>query len=329
MRTRPIKISLVLYVLALCAAMMWPQVARNQQAGNQPQDKKDYSHFTHQTHADLTGKPKAVKVPGTNQTRELKCDSCHERPVPLRVGTTPPPVPAHNQQFQLKFPGHKACVECHVIQFTSRPLQTCNICHSPGLTQNPPQREFPARKDFNAFFDREQHQKHDQYKLKDGQKLNCAFCHKPTAKQAARTIASHPECYECHTPKSWDPKANLKSDCAICHKLPMKPDESKPLSEKYSSKAYAAQFTHRTHIGYGGGDCLACHTITGDYNQPAPRTIQITGHRTDAQRGGRGCFSCHDGVKQYQGRPIFNGDDTGKCSKCHTRPDNKVVKTEG
>ena len=36
------------------------------------QEKKDYSHFTHQTHADLTGKPKTVKVPGTNQTRELK-----------------------------------------------------------------------------------------------------------------------------------------------------------------------------------------------------------------------------------------------------------------
>lgn len=337
MRTRLTKISLVWSVAVLCAAVTLPLVARNQPASIQPvstqaQEKKDYSRFTHQTHADLTGKPKAVKVPGTNQTRELKCDSCHTRPTPSAATTpTPAPVPARNQQLQLKFPGHKACIECHVIQFTSRPLQTCSICHNPdrGLTQNPPQREFPARTDFNAFFNGVQHQKHVEYKLQDGQKLDCAFCHQATPKKAARTIASHPECYVCHTPKSWDQKASRTSDCAVCHKLPTKPEESQPLSAKYSSKAYDAHFSHRTHIGYAEGDCLKCHTISGDYNQPAPSTIQIVGHRADAQRNGRGCFSCHNDVKQYNGHAIFGEKSVDKCSKCHTRPNNKIMKVEG
>src|SRR5438046_1016759 len=125
MRTRPLKISLVWSIVVLCAAVTLPLVARNQPvsiqpASSQPQEKKDYSRFTHQTHADLTGKPKTVKVPGTNLTRELKCDSCHTWPTPaMNAATTPTPapVPARNQQLQLKFPGHKACIECHVIQF--------------------------------------------------------------------------------------------------------------------------------------------------------------------------------------------------------------------
>lgn len=340
MRTRLIKILLVWSTAVLCVAVTLPLTAHNQPASAQAQEKKDYSRFTHQTHADLTGKTnaklteitKTVKVPGTNQTRELKCDSCHTRSTPNGAATpTPAPVPARNQQLQLKFPGHNACIECHIIQFTSRPLQTCTICHNQdqGLTQNPPQREFPARTDFDAFFDREQHQKHDGYKLQDGQKLNCTFCHKATPKEAARTMSSHPECYVCHTPKSWDQKASLKSDCAVCHRLPTKPEEKEPYSARYSSRAYGAHFSHRTHIGYVNGDCLKCHTISGDYNQPAPSSIQVVGHKADAQRNGRGCFSCHDDVKQYNGHAIFGEKSADKCSKCHTRPNNKIVKEEG
>ena len=292
------------------------------------QGPKDYSHFTHKSHSGM------VKVPGTQQTRELKCENCHERLepknagilIPARVGTT-----QRNEQLQVKFPGHKACVECHVIQFTSRPFQTCSICHNQDqdLPKNPPQRDFPLRTDFNAFYDAKQHEAHGKYKLPDGKELKCDVCHKPTAKQAGLTIPSHAECYVCHTPKSADQKASLKSDCSVCHKLPTRPEEKEPFSTKYLTLAYGAHFSHKTHIGYAKEDCLACHTISGNYNQPAPRTIQTNGHRTEGQLKGRGCFSCHDGVKQYQGHPIFSGDETDKCKKCHTLPNNKIKKEVG
>jgi hypothetical protein len=284
------------------------------------QEQKDYSRFTHKSHSG------AVKVPGTNQTRELKCDSCHERQAssPARVATT-----QRNEQLQLKFPGHKACVECHVTQFTSRPLQTCSICHSQeqGLNARPPQRDFPARSDFNAFFDAKQHEAHIKYKLPDGQTANCAFCHKPTAKQAALTIPAHAECYVCHTPGSNDQKASLKAGCAVCHTQMV--ESVQPYLLKYKTKAYGARFTHRTHVGYANGNCAACHTISGGYNQPVPRTIKTTAHLGDAERGGRGCFSCHDGAKQFSGRAIFSGDDFGHCGKCHAPPNYKIIATEG
>jgi hypothetical protein len=285
------------------------------------QEAKDYSHFTHKTHSGV------VKIPGTNQTRELKCEACHERsaaraPVQALVPTT-----QRNERFQVKFPGHKACVECHVAQFTSRPLQTCAICHSQGLTARPPQRDFPAREDFNAFFDAKQHEAHVKYKLPDGKQADCNFCHKPTAKQAALTIASHPECYVCHTPASGDQKASLKSGCVVCHT--QMAESVQPFAAKYKTRAYGALFTHRTHVGYVNGNCSACHTISGGYNQPVPATIRTKVHLSPAERSGRGCFSCHDGGSHY-GRAVFSGDDAGACGKCHTNLANpKVLPVEG
>jgi hypothetical protein len=309
--------------LTLGAIAAWPEAARGLAQEKPAQGKKDYSRFTHQTHLGT------VKVPGTSQTRELKCDACHERqvpraPVPMLVATT-----QRNEQLQLKFPGHKACVECHVTQFTSRPLETCVICHRSGqaLKAQPPLRDFPARLDFNAFFDAKQHEAHVAYKLPDGQSTTCAFCHQPTAKQAALTIPSHPECYVCHAPASGEAKASLKSGCLVCHTQMVATVQ--PFSTKYRTKAYGARFTHRTHVAYANDDCAACHTISGGYNQPVPRTIKTTAHLGDAERGGRGCFSCHDGVKQYRGRPIFSGDDFGKCDQCHTPPNYKVSPTDG
>jgi hypothetical protein len=315
--------------------MFDPFYARGQQGRQQAfpapppaaQQPVDYGRFTHATHQGL------VKVPNTNFARELKCDSCHERLSPRELAGGIVATTDRNKQLSLKFPGHKACVECHIVQFTSRPPQTCTICHNTqqGLNARPPQRDFPQRSDFNAFFDAKQHESHVTYVLPgNGQRLDCAFCHKQTTKPSFLTIASHPECYVCHSPKSGDQKGSQKSDCAVCHTETA--TGVQPFSAKYASRAYGAQFTHKTHVAYVNGDCSACHTISGGYNRPTPTSIRIRQHLNPNERSGRGCFSCHDGGVHY-GRKVFSGEPGseggGSCIKCHTRDDFKVIPTAG
>src|SRR5262245_34314238 len=257
MRTREIKIILLISV-AFCAAVFLPLSARGSY-----QKKADYSRFTHKTHSG------AVKIMGSEETQELKCDSCHERQTPGATMNRSVATTERNDRLKLSFPGHSACVECHIIQFTAR--QTCAICHTQEFSPLPPQRDFPARRDYDAYFDGRQHVDHvNKYALPNGAKLDCGYCHKPTIKQMARTIAAHPECYVCHAPGSGDAKASLKADCGVCHRPSMKKEEIAPFSAKLKSRAFGASFTHQTHITYAGGKCDACHTIEGKYNQPLP-----------------------------------------------------------
>jgi hypothetical protein len=338
MWTQKLKLAFVFGCLFVCAGAWQPFATRGQQSAQQPtkpvatnqsaaQTSKDYGKFTHQSHLGT------INVPGTNHARILKCDSCHERRdmMPELVPTT-----ARNKQLALKFPGHKACFECHAPQFTANPPQTCSICHNSqagqtaGLTARPPQRDFPRRYDFNAFFDARQHELHVKYALPNGQKTDCNFCHKQDAKPAVLTIASHPECYACHAPTSGDKLASQKSDCQVCHT--QMAANVQPFAAKYTSRAYGARFTHKEHVSYVNNDCYACHTINGGYNQSSPGSLRIKQHVTPNQRGGRGCFSCHDGGTHY-GRTVFSGeyDNPGgaACQRCHTREDFKVFPSSG
>lgn len=311
-------------ILACCLAagmlLLRTSFAGGQQQPAQPAQPRaiDYEKFTHKSH---TG---SVKIPGTYDARTLKCDSCHERP----AGKELVPTTQRNRQLALKFPGHKACADCHIAQFTSRPQRTCTICHETrdGLTARPPQRDFPRRYDFNALFDAKQHELHAGYTLPStGRKTDCGFCHKQDARPAPLTIASHPECYACHSPDSPDQKGRLKSDCSVCHTLPAQ--DPPPFSAKYASRAYGARFTHKSHVEYMGNRCDMCHTVSAGYNQPAPTSLKVKQHNTAAEKSGRGCFSCHDGGVHY-GRKVFCGEPGceggGSCQKCHTRPNFKV-----
>lgn len=284
----------------------------------------DWQHFSHAQHVGT------ITIPGTGQTRELKCDTCHERQSKGAIV----PTTERNKRLGLKFPGHKACVECHVAQFTAQPQQTCTICHAgqqgEGLSARPAQRDFPARTDFNAFFDARQHELHVAYNFADGKKLDCNFCHRQTAKPAVLNIASHPECYACHAPTSGDAKAAPKSGCAVCHTT-VEPN-AKPFSNAYVSRAYGAQFTHKAHVQFLGGNCTACHSISGGYNQPTPTSLKVKQHLSPGERSGRGCFSCHDGGVHF-GRQVFSGEPGsvggGSCQRCHTRADYKVYPSSG
>lgn len=324
---RQIKLAFVLCCLIVGIALWRPVATLGQQkpkpAVPAPPAQKppvNYERFTHQSHLGLVG------VPNTNQTRELRCDSCHDRNGAIEsiVATTD-----RNKRLSLRFPGHKACVDCHVVQFTSKPQQTCTICHNTeqGLNARPPQKDFAQRYDFNAFFDAKQHELHVTYSLPNSKKLDCNFCHQQGAKPSFLTIASHPECYACHSPKSGEPKASQKSGCMTCHTT--QTPNVQPLSAKYTSRAYGALFTHKAHVGFVNNDCGACHTIDGGYNRPTPTSIRIKEHLTPGERSGRGCFSCHDGGTHY-GRKVFSGETSGgACNRCHTRSDYKVFPTQG
>ncbi|MBO0720987.1 MAG: hypothetical protein J2P41_09200 [Blastocatellia bacterium] len=337
MRIEKIKIILVGCCLVSAAFQLSSFAVHGQQkmtAQQQPKEPINYEKFKHEDHLGT------INVPGTNHSRVLKCDSCHERPTSAEldkviVGTT-----ERNRKFTLKFPGHKACVECHVTQFTQTPQQTCTICHQSeaglvnGLSARPPQRDFPRRYDFNAFFDAKQHEKHVTYKLPNSDKLaDCKFCHKDDTKPALLTIPSHPECFVCHSPGSGDEKASKKADCKSCHTESVK--EVEEFSLKYISRAYGAQFTHKEHVEYveaAGRDCYECHTISGGYNQPTPTKIRVKQHLKGGERSGRGCFSCHDGG-MHLGRRVFSGEPGdnggGSCNRCHLRIDFKVLPTSG
>ena len=274
--------------------------------------QKDYEHFTHRSHLGI------IKVPGTNATRELRCDYCHER---SRALSRIVPTTSRNERLKLEFPAHRACFDCHVEQFTSQPLRTCTICHesNQSMSSRPPQRDFPHRYDFNAFFDLKQHQAHSTYQFADNQKLECNFCHNPTSRGAARLIADHSQCYACHTPSSGVEKAAQKSGCVVCHTQVVE----KVIERNYASIAYGARFSHKTHVDYVKGDCLTCHTITGGYGRdtPVPGTIRVREHLKERERSGKGCFSCHDGGVHY-GRKVFSGEyeaggTGGSCVKCH------------
>ncbi len=288
--------------------------ARSQQQTAQPPSTIDWEKFTHKSHSG------SVKIPGTNAARELNCDACHDHRagVTRLVGTTD-----RNRRLGVSFPGHKACVECHIPQFTGKPLRTCTICHQPEklAATRPPERDFPARYDFNALFDARQHELHAGYNLPGkAVKTDCTFCHQADQRPAPLGIASHPECFACHSPSSQDPKARLKAGCQVCHTTMT--DKVVPFAAKLISRAYGALFTHRSHVGYVNGRCDACHTIAAGYNQPVPRTVRVKAHLTPGEKSGRGCFSCHDDGEHY-GRKVFSGD--GSCNKCHDRQDFKVT----
>src|SRR5262249_4957169 len=156
-----VKIAIALGSLALCLSLAGPFAASGQQSkkssGKQPaaapadqspaKQPGGYNRFTHQSHLGL------IKVPNTNFARDLKCESCHERPSDREIESSIIETTDRNKKLGLKFPGHKACVDCHVVQFTTKPQQTCVICHKTdqGLIARPPQRDFPQRYDLTRF----------------------------------------------------------------------------------------------------------------------------------------------------------------------------------
>lgn len=237
----------------------------------------DYSKFLH----------------GSQQHRSLACTSCHQR---ADNSATP------------RFPGHRACTDCHRGQFTTPAIPMCLICHTDTQSNNPPLKNFPTsfNEPFNVKFD------HAQHNTGAARPPNgCLSCHSmPVARRAGLSIpanlAAHNNCYSCHTPTSKSSSGREIASCGVCH------DQKSYRPTSTNARAYRYAFSHADHGSRQRLSCTSCHRLTAG----APQTRQVSATRaaqhftnTRAQT----CATCHNG------RRTFGGDlGFGDCKRCHS-----------
>ncbi len=242
----------------------------------------DYSTFKHNSSRHAT----------------IACASCHQR---SDNSATP------------RFPGHKACTECHLAQFVTPNGPMCAICHSDLNSSNPPLKGFPAKfnESFNVKFDHAQHM-NGSARPANG----CSACHTRTNRAAALSIpagiSAHNQCYTCHTPNSKTQSGREIASCGVCH-------DQKPFARTTTNaRAFRFAFSHAKHGSAQRLACADCHTIAGGLPQsrqvssPAPLEHFAT-------RGGKSCLSCHNGVRSFGGDLAFKD-----CRRCHTAPTFKM-----
>ena len=246
----------------------------------------DYSKFSHsnpQEHADLMARS--------------NCESCHRR---------------NDSSLAPRFPVHKDCTGCHLIQFTSSDSSSavnliCVICHtSQSLdSTNPPTRSFPALRSFVAEFD---HAQHLQGKESARPSAGCTACHNSTRRGVGQSIparlGAHQTCYQCH---SAGKQASSLSACGICHAL----GRYSPTTT--NARAFRAGFSHVDHGARVRLTCTSCHNVRA---QGLPQAKQVgfispTQHFSSARA--QTCTTCHNG------RRAFGDTNTHDCKRCHKR----------
>jgi len=237
----------------------------------------DYSNFKHtsQRHASIA------------------CDTCHQR---SDNSATP------------RFPGHKACIGCHLAQFVTPNVPMCVICHTDVKNSNPPQKSFPARfnESFNMKFDHAQHMS-GAARPQNG----CAACHSRTGGRAAALsipagIGAHNQCYSCHTPTSKSASGREIASCGVCH------EQKSYARTAANARAFRFAFSHAKHGPGQRLECADCHRLAPG----APQSRQVSSpavaeHFPSAR--GQGCLTCHNGKRSFGGDLAFKD-----CRRCHT-----------
>jgi hypothetical protein len=242
----------------------------------------NYGSFDHAEHeAALTQ---------TNQP-QISCDVCHKR---------------DSASTQLYYPGHDACIQCHVTQFTTQSFEICAICHTDVTSQGRTLATFPAeRKEYGVRFDgggnKNQHVVHMNEALPNGEKMTCAFCHK--AQGTNQGMPSHPECYACHSPGVNQRAASPElSTCAACHPRPGEPNtEMRRLVNTRRNDALPYRFRHVDHTR--GIGCADCHNIQ------TPLHVASTATREHRTRANFTCYECH----RAGGRSRITETSCGSC----------------
>ena len=217
---------------------------------------------------------------------QIKCDQCHVR----RVDAIKPVLP-----------GHRACIGCHIKEFTSTQFAICANCHE-GITAIEPKLvDFPERQTFGTEFS---HKTHATY-VSGEKRADCSSCHAVAGARA--TFPAHRECYVCHKAPE-QVKAGEKvggASCSVCHT---------PTGDKRSptamSKAYNYRFTHQVHAQREGISCNECHKVLGE------ATTQVSLPQLKEHRGVgfQACGSCHNGKRAFGGELANSA-----CIRCHGR----------
>jgi c(7)-type cytochrome triheme protein len=246
-------------------------------AASAQDSNRDYSKFLH----------------SSQKHTSLACNSCHER---TDNSATP------------RFPGHKACTDCHRSQFTTPQTPMCVICHASTSGNNPPLKNFPAsfNEPFNVKFDHAQHNN-------GGAKpqRGCAACHSSSINRGVglsipTNLAAHNGCYTCHTPTSKSAAGREIASCGVCH------DQKAYRPTPTNARSYRYAFSHADHGTREKLACTDCHRLTAG----AAQTRQVSSpaaseHFVTTQ--GTACLACHNGRKSFGGDLAFKD-----CKRCHT-----------
>lgn len=245
---------------------------------------QDYSKFSHSSpkeHADLTGRS--------------NCAGCHRR-----SGSSPEP----------KFPVHRDCTGCHLVQFTnptSSDNQICTICHTKeGLnSSNAPTKSFPRLRSFTAEFDHAQHLRGiESARSAEG----CAACHTRALRGVAETIparlGAHQTCYECHSPGK---QASKFSSCGSCHRL----GRYSPTST--AARSYRVGFSHADHGPRQRLSCEGCHNVMSRGLPQARQVSSILPAQHYSNPRARTCVTCHNGQRTFGDK----GPGFSDCRRCH------------
>lgn len=217
---------------------------------------------------------------------QIKCDACHVR----RADAVKPVMP-----------GHRACIACHIREFTSKEFGICSNCHEGIKAVQPKVLTFPERQTFGTEFS---HKTHATY-VSGERRADCSSCHAVAG--ARTTFPAHRECYVCH--KAPDQvKAGEKAGGANCGECHTTTGDKKPPSAM--SKAYNYRFTHQVHAQREGISCSECHKVLGESGTQVA-VPQLREHRG---AGFQGCGSCHNGRRAFGGELVSNA-----CIRCHGR----------
>jgi c(7)-type cytochrome triheme protein len=218
---------------------------------------------------------------------QIKCDACHVR----RADAVKPVMP-----------GHRACIACHIREFTSKEFGICSNCHEGIKAVQPKVLTFPERQTFGTEFS---HKTHATY-VSGERRADCSSCHAVAG--ARTTFPAHRECYVCH--KAPDQvKAGEKAGGANCGECHTTTGDKKPPSAM--SKAYNYRFTHQVHAQREGISCSECHKMLPGESAAQVSVPQLREHRG---AGFQGCGSCHNGRRAFGGELVSNA-----CARCHGR----------
>lgn len=236
----------------------------------------DYSRFLHTSQRHAT----------------LACTSCHLRG---DSSTTP------------RFPGHKACTDCHLAQFVTPAVPMCSICHADVNSSNPPLKGFPTKfnERFNVKFDHAQHM-NGAARPQSG----CAACHslnrgRPAALSIPAGLSAHAQCYTCHTPGSKSSGGKEIASCGVCH------DQKAYSRTSSSAQAFRFAFSHAKHGRAQRLDCADCHRLTAGALQSRQVSSPAASEHFPATRG-MTCATCHNGKRSFGGDLAFK-----ECRRCH------------
>jgi c(7)-type cytochrome triheme protein len=217
---------------------------------------------------------------------QIKCDQCHVR----RADAIKPVLP-----------GHRACIGCHIKEFTSTQFAICSNCHEGIKAIQPKLLEFPERQTFGTEFS---HKTHATY-VSGEKRADCSSCHEVAGPRA--TFPAHRECYVCH--KAPDQvKVGEKvggASCSVCH---TPTGDKKPPSAM--SRAYNYRFTHQVHAQREGINCTECHKVLGE----AATQVSLPQLKEHRGAGFQACGSCHNGRRAFGGELANNA-----CARCHGR----------